>query len=56
MEKWGETWEEVNLERLYIFLHEQLAQSDDTWVTETLQWWNKFRCRLRFIPHVLMTF
>ena len=36
MEKWGETWEDINLERLYIFLREQLAQPDDPWVIETL--------------------
>jgi len=50
-------WEEVNLERLYIFLREQLAQPNDTWVMETLQWWNKFRLGpLSIFYGVLTTF
>ena len=49
-------WEEVNLERLYIFLREQLAQPDDTWVMETLQWWNKFCLSALSVLYVLTTF
>jgi len=49
IEKWGEKWEDINLERLYILLREQLAQPNDPWVVETLLWWNKFRTGLSSI-------
>ena len=46
IEKWGEKWQDINLERLYILLREQLALPNDTWVVETLKWWNQFRACL----------
>jgi len=41
--------EEVNLSLLYDLLRRQLCNSDDPWVKETLQWWDRcvppFLCR-----------
>lgn len=55
-EKWGEKWEDINLEHLYIFLREQLAEADDPWVVETLKWWNEFRRSPFYILHTLTIF
>ena len=51
--KWKETWEDINLECLYVFLREQLAQPNDLWVVETLKWWNKFHISPLSIPQML---
>ena len=56
IEKWGDKWEEINLERLYILLREQLALPDDPFVIETLKWWNEFRRSLPSTPHILMVY
>ena len=40
-----------------MFLREQLTPPDDPWVTETLEWWNKFRLGpLLSILHMLTVF
>ena len=38
---WGVRDEEVDLSMLYDLLRQQLHNPNDTWVQETLEWWNR---------------
>lgn len=47
MVAWGMKYEEVDLSLLYDLLRQQFQNTDDPWVKDTLQWWNR---------HVAITF
>jgi hypothetical protein len=46
MEEWGIRDQEVDLSLLYDLFREQFQDLDDSWVKETLDWWNA--CVLAF--------
>jgi len=42
MVTWGMTDEEVDLSSMYDVLRQQFQNTNDPWVRETIQWWDRF--------------
>jgi hypothetical protein len=53
-DKWGNKWGDIDLQRLYNLLREELAHPDDPWCIATMKWWDEFRlCPSSFL-HILI--